>query len=342
MKYRKLGNTDLHLSAIGFGLWTVSTSWWGADDDERGIDLLRKAYDLGVTFFDTADTYGNGKGETMLAEALGDVRDRIVIATKFGYDWETHGQERTGHKELPQDFSPAFVRRACEESLRRLNTDRIDIYQLHNPRLPAVQSDELFATLEDLKSEGKIRHYGVALGPDIGWEEEGMAAMRERGVPSVQIIYSILEEDPARAFFPVAEECGTGLLSRVPHASGLLDGTYYPGMTFDASDHRAHRKQEWLEASLRKVEQLGFLYGPSAGLRTGKGTGRTIGQAAIQFVLARPSIACVLPNFTNEEQLQEFVQALETPPLSEDELARIADLYEHGFYLEETAAAERR
>src|SRR3972149_4640621 len=248
MKYRKLGNTDLKLSAVGFGLWTVSTSWWGAEDDATGIDLLRRAYALGVTFFDTADTYGNGKGETMLAEALGHVRDRIIIGTKFGYDWETHGQERTGHKELPQDFSPAFVRRACEESLRRLNTNRIDIYQLHNPRLPAVQSDELFATLEDLKAEGKVRHYGAALGPDIGWEEEGVAAMRERAVPSAQIIYSILEQDPARAFFPVAEECGTGLLSRVPHASGLLDGTSYPGMTFDASDHRAHRKKEWLGA----------------------------------------------------------------------------------------------
>ncbi len=339
MKYRKLGNTGLNLSTVGFGVWTVSTSWWGVEDDATGIDLLRKGYDLGVTFFDTADTYGNGKGETMLAEALGHVRDRIIIGTKFGYDWQTHGQERTGHKELPQDFSPAFVRRACEESLRRLNTDRIDIYQLHNPRLPAVQSDELFATLEDLKSEGKIRHYGVALGPDIGWEDEGVAAMRERSVPSVQIIYSILEQDPARAFFPIAEERGTGLLSRVPHASGLLDGTYYPGMTFDASDHRAHRKQEWLRLSLRKVAQLGFLHGEGTSPRgVASGDGRTIGQAAMQFVLAQPAITSVLPNFTNEEHLREFVAAVDTPPLSEDELARIVDLYDHGFYLEETAA----
>src|SRR3989337_4239485 len=96
MNYRKLGNTGLQLSAVGFGLWTVSTSWWGAEDDRQGIDLLRRAYDLDVTFFDTADTYGNGKGETMLAEAPGHVRHRLVIGTKFGYDWGTHGHDRTG------------------------------------------------------------------------------------------------------------------------------------------------------------------------------------------------------------------------------------------------------
>jgi aryl-alcohol dehydrogenase-like predicted oxidoreductase len=332
MQYRTLGNTDLRLSAVGFGVWTVSTSWWGVTDEALGVDLLRKAHELGVTFFDTADTYGNGRGETIMAEALGDVRDDIVIGTKFGYDWETHGQERTGHKELPQDFSPAFVRRACEESLRRLNTDRIDIYQLHNPRLPAIQRDDLFETLEALKSEGKVRNYGAAIGPDIGWEEEGMACMRERRVPSMQIIYSILEPDPARAFFPVAEEHGTGLLSRVPHASGLLDGTYTPGMKFDESDHRAHRKREWLETSLRKVSQLDFLHG--------EGTGRTIGQAAIQFVLAQPAITTVLPNILNEQQLREFVEAVDTPPLTDDELARIADLHEHNFYLSEAGLEE--
>jgi aryl-alcohol dehydrogenase-like predicted oxidoreductase len=335
MRYRPLASTNLHLSEVGFGVWSVATSWWGVSDDDTGVGLLRRAFDLGVTFFDTADTYGNGKGETILAEALGHVRDRIIIGTKFGYDWYTHGQDRSGHKELPQDFSPAFVRRACEQSLRRLRTDYIDLYQLHNPRLPAVRSDELFDTLEALKAEGKIRHYGVALGPDIGWEDEGMASMRERRVPSLQIIYSILEQDPARAFFPVAAEHNTGLLARVPHASGLLDGTYYPGMTFDPSDHRAHRKREWLEASLRKVAALDFLHGPSTGLRTGGGTGRTIGQAAIQFALAQPTIASVLPNFTNSEQLHEFVAAVDTPPLSDGELARIADLYDHGFYLEE-------
>jgi aryl-alcohol dehydrogenase-like predicted oxidoreductase len=332
MQYRTLGNTDLQLSAVGFGVWTVATSWWGITDHDQGVNLLRKAHEQGITFFDTADTYGNGLGETMLAEALGHARDDIIIGTKFGYEWETHGGDRSGHKELPQNFSPDFVRRACEESLRRLNTDHIDIYQLHNPRLPAVRSDELFETLESLTAEGKIRHYGVALGPDIGWEEEGIASMRQRRVPSMQIIYSLLEPDPARAFLPVAAECQTGLLSRVPHASGLLDGTYRPGMTFDENDHRAHRRREWLETSLRKVAQLDFLHGGQ--------TGRTIGQAAMQFILAQPTITSVLPNILNREQLDEFTAAVDTPPLTEAELSRIADLHEHDFYLEEAPARQ--
>lgn len=330
MQYRRLGSTDLMVSALGFGVWTVSTSWWGISDEEYGIKLLRQAFDRGITLYDTADTYGNGLGENILAKALKNVRQEIVIATKFGYDFYRHGGQRSGHKELPQDFSPSFLRFALEQSLRRLETDCIDLYQLHNPRLGAIASDELFATLEDLRAEGKIRYYGVALGPDIGWEEEGTAAMRQRRVASLQIIYSILEQDPARNFFPVAEETGTGLLSRVPHASGLLDGTYQPGMVFPATDHRSHRKQEWLETSLRKAAKLDFLHGPERG--------RSISQAAIQFALAQPTIAAVLPNILNEEQLQEFTAAVDTPPLTKQELARIADLYDHNFYLPDRQA----
>ncbi len=324
MKYRTVGNTDVKVSAVGFGLWTVSTGWWGISDEEYGVNLLRQAYDLGITFFDTADTYGNGKGETMLARALKDVRDRIVIATKFGYDFYRHGDERDGHKELPQDFSPDYVRFALEESLRRLQTDRIDLYQLHNPRMWAIQSDELFATLEDLKREGKIRHYGAALGPAIGWQEEGLTAMRERRISSLQTIYNLLEQDPGRRFFPISRQEGAGVLVRVPHSSGLLEGKFTPETTFPPSDHRSHRPREWLTDGLKKLERLTFLTG---------GSGRTIGQAAIQFVLAEPSVASVLPNIYDADQLREFAAAPDTPPLSEAELSRTADLYEHDFYL---------
>jgi aryl-alcohol dehydrogenase-like predicted oxidoreductase len=334
MKYRKLGTTDLSVSEVGFGLWTLATGWWGEKTDAEGIDLLRKAHDRGVTLFDTADTYGNGRGETLLADAFGDVRDEIIITTKFGYDFYTNDGKRDGHKELPQDFSTEFVRKALEESLRRLNTDYIDLYQLHNPRIGTIQNDELFATLENLKQEGKIRHYGCAIGPDIGWEQEGVASMRDRQVPSIQIIYSILEQDPAREFFPIAEEYNVGLLSRVPHASSLLDGTYQKSEGFDKDDHRAHRKQEWLDKSMKKVDHVDFLYGD--------GTGRTIGQAAIQFVLAQPSISSVLPNILNEEQLIEFTDAPETPSLTEEEQAKLEGFYPTVFKNEEVLAGSAR
>ena len=164
----------------------------------------------------------------------------------------------------------------------------------------------------------------MAIGPDIGWEEEGLAAIGNRRAPS-QIIYSILEQFPARNFFPEAQRHGVGLLTRVPHASGLLDGTVKPGMSFDSTDHRSFRKQEWLENSLRKVARLAFLHG--------KESGRTIGQAAIQFALAAPMVASVLPNITNLEQLREFSAAPETAALRQEELDSIFDLYDHDFYL---------
>ncbi|MBI2855520.1 MAG: aldo/keto reductase [Chloroflexi bacterium] len=334
MKYRKLGKTDLDVSEVGFGVWTVSTGWWGQIDERDGLDMLRQALDLGINFFDTGDTYGDGYGEEVLSKALGKRRSEIVIGTKFGYDFYTH-EHREGHRERPQDFSPAFVRYACEQSLRRLKTDYIDLYQLHNPKMEAIESDELFYTLDSLVKEGKIRYYGSALGPDIGWFEEGEASMWERKVPSVQIIYSILEQDPARKFFPIAEEEGTGLLSRVPHASGMLDGTYTRDTVFDPSDHRSHRRRDWLDTSLKKIQHLDFLT---------QETDSTIGQIALKFCLAQGSIASVLPNITNLEQLREFAAAPYRPDLTRDVLELLYDLYSNGFYVvsfpEEAAISE--
>lgn len=330
MQYRKIAGGDIEVSTVGFGVWTISTTWWGITDDKLGRDLLRRAYDLGITFIDTADTYGNGKGESMVADALRDVRKKIVIATKFGYDFYKHGGERDGHKELPHDFSPKFVRYALEQSLQRLRTDYIDIYQLHNPRMTAIESDELFATLEDMKAEGKIRHYGPALGPAIGWEEEGLAAVRTRNIEVMQIIHNMFEQDPGRSLIAAAEKKGVSVFTRVPHSSGLLEGKYTKDTTFSPSDHRSHRPREWLTEGLKKLESVSFLT---------EGTGRTIGQAAIQWILASPACVSVLPNIYNHEQLEEFAAAPDTPELTEGELARIAELYEQNFGVERAVSA---
>jgi aryl-alcohol dehydrogenase-like predicted oxidoreductase len=304
----------------------VGTSWWGDRDEAGALRLLHRALDLGVTFFDTADTYGSGDGETILAKAFGGRRGDVVIATKFGYDFYTHSGPRTGQRELPQDFSPAFVRRALDESLRRLETDYVDLYQLHNPRMDTILQDDLFAELDRLRDAGKIRAYGAALGPAIGGTEHGDEVLRARPMGSLQIIYNMLEQDPGRRFFPLARERGAGVIVRVPHSSGLLEGKYTLETTFAPTDHRSHRPREWLVEGLKKLERLEFLTA---------GGDRTIGQVALRWALAEPSIASVLPNVYDEEQLVEFVGASDTPDLTADELARVADLYAHGFYLDQ-------
>ena len=326
MKFRKLPRTDLVLSEVGFGVWTVATNWWGKIEDVDKAALLENAVEEGINFFDTADTYGDGFGEEILATVLGHKRNNIVIATKFGYDIYDP-TPRDGHKERAQKFDKEFVKYACEQSLRRLGTDYIDLYQAHNIKLADLERDELFETLEQLQFEGKIRHYGVALGPDIGWVEEGEYTLTQRQVASAQVIYSIMEQDPAKHFMRLAEENEVGLLSRVPHASNTLTGEFDDGLpTFDADDHRAHRKNEWLEEAMRKVARVRFLVQEDT---------RTMAQSAIQFVLKQPSIISVLPNFTNLSELKEYTSALETPEISDEEQAKLDELWEHGFDISE-------
>jgi aryl-alcohol dehydrogenase-like predicted oxidoreductase len=270
----------------------------------------------------------------MLARAVGDVRDKVTIATKFGYDiYHTPTDARPGHQERPQNFAPEFVRNALEQSLRRLQTDYIDLYQLHNARMSAIERDDLFDLLETMKAQGKIREYGVALGPAIGWEEEGIESMRRRKLGALQTIYNLFEQDPGRAFFPIAQERGVGVLVRVPHSSGMLEGKYTKDTSFSENDHRSHRPKEWLTEGLRKLEAIAFLT---------SGDNRSIGQAALQFILAEPSVSSVLPNIYNAEQLREFALACETPPLTADELTRLATLYEANFGVERQPVEAKR
>jgi len=327
MKYRTYPKTDISVSEVGFGLWTTSTGWWGEMTDDGAVELLREALDLGVTLFDAADTYGNGRSEEQLAKAFSDRRDRVVYSTKFGYDFYTYAGERKGQQEIPHDFSPAFVRYALEQSLRRLQTDVIDIYSIHNAHLSEIENDELFALLESFKTEGKIRSYGTALGPAIGWLVEGCESSKRRNVTNVQMIYNALEQFPGNAMIRAANEAGadTGFQIRVPHSSGMLEGRYTVDTTFPAGDHRNHRPRQWLINGVKKVETLRFLEEP----------GRTMGQAAIQWLLAEPRVMSVLPNIYDREQLVEFATASDTPRLSEHELARVAELFANNFGVDE-------
>src|SRR5436190_6764045 len=328
MAFRTYKNTDLKVSEVGFGLWTISTGWWGNFTEDEAIALMHKAFDLGITLFDAADTYGNGLSEELIAKAFPNQRDEIVIATKVGYDFVHHGEARgRGQRENPQDFSPDAVIRATNAALNRLNTDRIDLLQLHNIRMEQVYDDALWTNLEKLKTEGKVRYYGIALGPAIGWLYEGMNCIRERNMTSVQHIYNMLEQYPGRAFHEAATDTckDTMFLIRVTHSSGMLEGKYTAETTFPPTDHRSHRPRSWLLNGVKKIEQLRFL----------ENFERTLGQAALLWLLADDRVASTLPNIYNEEQLVEFAKAPECPPLTADDMAKIAELYSDNYGFEE-------
>lgn len=327
MRYRTYPDSDVTVSEVGFGLWTTGTDWWGKKTEAESVALLREAFDLGITLFDAADVYGNGRSEEQLAAAFGDRRDSVIYATKFGYDFYSNPDAKRGERELPQDISPAFVRFALEQSLRRLQTDCIDIYQLHNARLTQIDDDALFELLEQFKAEGKIRMYGIALGPAIGWLYEAIDAVKKRDVSSLQIIWNMLEQFPGNRQIRAAYEAGadTGYMIRVPHSSGMLEGKYTADTVFPEGDHRRHRPRSWLLNGVKKVEQLRFLETPQ----------RTLGQAAIQWLLAETRVMTVLPNIYDRDQLREFAGAVDAPPLTSDELARVEALYAANFGIEE-------
>jgi aryl-alcohol dehydrogenase-like predicted oxidoreductase len=330
MRYRQL-TPEIQVSEVGFGNWTVTTGWWGHYTEAEAVDLHRAAFDAGITFFDTADAYREGYAEQVLGKALARVRDEIVIATKFGYDISDESTaSRRGQQERAKDFSIAGVRAALDESLTRLGVDHIDLWQLHNPRMAHIDDDSLFGLLRDLRAEGKIRAYGVALGPKIGWLEEGVHAMRSRRVPAMQMIYNVLEQDPGRELLATARETGTHMVVRVPHSSGMLEGNLTVDTVFPKHDHRRHRPRSWLVEGVQKVATLEFLTSDA---------GRTLGQAALRWVLADDQVATTLPNIYGPEQIAEFAGASNVADLTAEELARVAALYDDNFNV--TPAADQ-
>jgi len=303
MRYRKLGNSELVVSDVGFGTWTLVTDWWGRTDDPH--DMIKAALDEGVNFIDTAPVYGDeGAGETILRDYLAS-RDDIVLTTKIGYDASTG--PRTGQRERPHDWRPESVRAQVEASLQRLGTDRIDLLQLHNPRIEPIVDDALWETLVALRTEGKVRELGVALGPAIGWVEEGNRAIAERPICSLQTVFNIIEQEPGLTFArqPRAQAGEVSLISRVPHASDTLSGKITPDTVFPKGDHRAHRNKDNMLDNFEKAESIAFLWSPE--------TGRTIGQAAIAGILANPAFACVLPTVLSVDEVREYARASELP-----------------------------
>src|SRR5690349_6211508 len=326
MKYRKFPRADVEVSEVGFGTWTLSTGWWGEKTDDEAVAMLRRAYDeFGITFFDAADSYGNGRSERQLATAFKGMRDKVVIGTKVGYDIydEAAAKARRGQTELPQRTDPAYIRLAVDRCLERLGTDHIDVLQIHNVKMTHVHDRALWQTLRDLKREGKIRAWGAAFGPAIGWLYEATDLVeREPDIDTIQMIWNILEQHPGTAMLDAARAhapyCVFNI--RVTHASGMLEGKYTEDTVFPENDHRRHRPRSWLVNGVRKVRTLDFL------------TARvTLGQAALQWLLAEPRVVTTLPNIYDREQLAEFAAASDAPPLTPEQMRRVADLARQNF-----------
>ena len=324
MKFRQLGPTDLHLSEVGFGLWTLSTEAWPAVPENDAVALLVAASELGINYFDTADSDGEGYGETLLGKALGDQRHDIVISTKIGFDFYDRLAVRE-HDGPPSNFDPDHIRRASEESLRRLGTDYVDLLQLHYPPPDVLEEDALFYTLDNLVREGKVRFIGIALGPGLDFAETGEIAIVEREVSALQLPYNILDRDPARRLFKTATDSNatTGFVVRSPHASGLLDGTFTKSSRLKRDEIGSDEAYETLSKGIKHLSELDFLT---------DNMDSTIGQIAIKFALDTPQVVSVLPNITSIERLREFAAAPETKDLPQPMLERLLELHDDYFH----------
>ena len=316
MKYRSLGRTGWKISEISFGGWAIGGAW-GQVDDKDSLATLHAALDGGVNFFDTADVYGDGRSERLLAKLRKERKEQFYIATKAGRRLPAQTTEGYSRKNLT-----TFVHR----SLQNLNTDAIDLLQLHCPPTGVYYEPEVFGILDDLVKAGKLRHYGVS----VEKVEEALKAIEFPNVQSVQIIFNVFRQRPAELFFAEAQKRKVGILVRVPLASGLLSGKMSPDSRFAKDDHRNFNRHGEafdrgetfsgvdFQTGLTAVEQLRKLVPP----------GLLLAQFALRWILELPAVTCAIPGAKRPAQVQENIAASDLAPLSKTTLEKIGLLYD--------------
>ena len=315
MKYRQLGNTGITVSEIGFGAWgigglTAGRSSYGPTDDDESKRALKTAFEQGITYYDTSDIYGYGHSEELIGDALGSVRDKIVIASKVGF------LEHLG----PQDFSPTHVRTSLEQSLKRLRTDYIDLYQLHDPDIDMLVNDpSILATFGALQKEGKVRSVGISVkGPD-----EGVRVIRELNTAVIQINLNMIDHRAIEnGLLGLAKKKSVGIIARTPLCFGFLSDRKVK--QFHPRDHRTSRPLE----QLKRWESAQDLFGSM-----NKGRSRTFAQLALQFCLSFPAVSTVIPGMLKVSEVMENSSASNLGVLSEQELSQINEIYKtHSFF----------
>ncbi|WP_239613777.1 aldo/keto reductase [Cohnella mopanensis] len=315
MKYRPLGNTGMNVSEISFGTWAIGGSW-GQTDEKESLRSLDKAMDEGVNFFDTADVYGDGRSERLLSQATKGKEERIHIATKFCRAGDIHDRAT---------YSEDRVRQWCEGSLKRLNRETIDLYQIHCPPLEILKEGSVFEVLDKLKSEGKIRSYGVS----VESVEEGLFCLNQPGVQALQIIFNLLRQKPLAQLLPKAKQSEVGLLVRLPLASGLLTGKFTEESQFEAEDHRNFNRDGQQFNVGETFAGLPFAKGVSLSRELAwiAEDRQSMSRAALRWILDQPEISCVIPGFKNVQQVEDNLAAQAVSSFTESELERLSSFY---------------
>ncbi|MBN1409002.1 MAG: aldo/keto reductase [Calditrichaceae bacterium] len=315
MKYRELGRTGWKVSSLSFGAWAIGGTW-GTVDDAESFAALNKAVDMGVNFIDTADVYGDGRSERLVAKLRKERSEQIYVATKAGRRLDPHTAEGYNRKNLT-----AFV----ERSLKNLEADTIDLLQLHCPPTEVYYTPEVFGVLDDLVKEGKIRYYGVS----VEKVEEALKAIEYPNVQTVQIIFNMFRQRPADLFFEQAKEKKVGILARVPLASGLLTGKLKMDSAFEADDHRAaNRNGEWFDrgetfagvdyaTGLKAVDELKAICPDNISLV----------QFALRWILMFDAVSCAIPGAKRPAQAEENFGTADLPEIPADVMEKVESIY---------------
>ena len=316
MRYRELGRTGWKVSEVSFGAWAIGSAW-GRVDDNESMAALNRAIDLGVNFIDTADVYGAGHSERLVARLKKERRETIYVATKAGRRLSPHTADGYNRQNL---------RTFIEDSLRNLETDCLDLLQLHCPPIEVYYQPEVFGALDDLAKEGKIRYYGVS----VEKVEEALKAIEFPGVQTIQLIFNMFRTRPAELFFPEAQRRRVGILARVPLASGMLAGKMTSQSAFEADDHRNYNRHGEkfdvgetfsgvdFETALAAVEELRAIVPPGA----------TLAQLALRWILMFEAVTCAIPGAKRPSQAEDNARASDLPPLTEVQMAKAREVYD--------------
>jgi len=316
MEYRKFGRTGWDVSTVSFGAWAIGADW-GQVEKEDAIAALHTALDQGVNLFDTADVYGDGHSERLLAQLKKERSEDFHIITKAGRRLDPHTADGYNRENLT-----SFV----ERSLSNLQTDTLDLVQLHCPPTEVFYRPEVFGVLDDLMKAGKIRYYGVS----VEKVEEALKAIEYPNVQSVQIIFNIFRQRPSELFFGEAQRRKVGILARVPLSSGMLTGKFSKRSEFSSDDHRQYNRHGEsfdvgetfsgvdYDLSLEAVEKLRKLI-PQ---------GVTMAQFALRWILMFEAVSCTIPGAKNAQQAMDNAKAADLPPLSDETMAAVKEIYD--------------